>query len=62
MAIDIDTKKIIIEIDKKYIRPNEVDNLLGSSDKIYKKTKWKPQYKLDDIIQEMVEYEMNSDI
>ena len=29
-AIDIKTKKIIIKVNPKYFRPNEVDNLRGS--------------------------------
>jgi len=60
VGINIDTNKIIIEIDKKYIRPNEVNTLLGTSNKIRRVSKWKPVYTLDKIIEEMINYEKHS--
>ena len=33
----------IIEVDKKYFRPSEVDNLLGESKKVFKELGWKPK-------------------
>ena len=33
----------VIKIDKKYFRPNEVDNLVGNSSKAKKILNWKPK-------------------
>ena len=52
-----DLGKCIIECDKKYFRPLEVDTLLGDSSKARKELKWKPKYKINDLVKEMVYYE-----
>ncbi len=57
IAIDKKTKKIIIKIDKKYFRPGEVDFLKGDYSKARKLLKWKPKYRSDDLINDMIEYE-----
>tara|TARA_B100000768_G_C11263941_1_gene370127 strand:- start:114 stop:1163 length:1050 start_codon:yes stop_codon:yes gene_type:complete len=57
IAVDKNTKKIIIKIDKKYFRPGEVDFLKGDYSKAKKLLKWKPKYKSDDLINDMIEYE-----
>ena len=44
----------IIEVDKKYFRPSEVDNLLGESKKAFKELGWKPKISLNDLIKEML--------
>ena len=49
--------KCIIECDKKYFRPLEVDTLLGDARKAKKELKWKPKYKINDLVKEMVYYE-----
>ena len=57
IAIDKNSKKTIIKIDKKYFRPGEVDFLKGDFSKAKKLLKWKPKYKSDDLINDMIEYE-----
>ena len=57
IAIDKDSKKIIIKIDKKYFRPGEVDFLKGDYSKAKKLLKWKPKYKSDDLINDMIKFE-----
>ena len=57
IAVDKNTKKVIIKIDKKYFRPGEVDFLKGDYTKAKKLLKWKPKYKSDDLINDMIEYE-----
>ena len=57
IAIDKNTKKTIIKIDKKYFRPGEVDFLKGNYNKAKKLLKWKPKYKSDDLINDMIKYE-----
>ncbi len=43
--------------DKKYFRPNEVDNLLGDFSKAKKKLGWKPEKNINDLVLEMIEHE-----
>jgi GDPmannose 4,6-dehydratase len=47
----------IIECDKKYFRPLDVNNLLGDASKARKKLKWKPKKNLNSLIDEMIESE-----
>jgi GDPmannose 4,6-dehydratase len=51
--------KIIIEIDKKYFRPSEVDSLKGDFRLARKELKWKPRYKVLDLVKDMVVQELN---
>ncbi len=55
---DKDSKKKIIKIDKTYLRPLEVDNLLGNSNKARKELKWKPKYNIKSLLKEMIKKEM----
>jgi GDPmannose 4,6-dehydratase len=50
----------IIECDKTYYRPLEVDTLLGSSKKARKELNWKPKYNIKSLVKEMVEAELNN--
>jgi len=49
--------RTIIEIDKRYFRPTEVDYLLGDATKARKLLNWKPSHTLDSLISEMIKYE-----
>ena len=51
---------VIIACDKSYYRPLEVNTLLGSSKKAYKKLKWKPKTKVKELIKEMVNEELKN--
>ena len=59
-GIDQNNKKIIVEIDKKYFRPSEVDFLKGDFSKAKKLLKWKPIYKTDDLIEDMISSELEN--
>ena len=50
-----DTKKIVIKIDPRYFRPCEVEQLLGDSQKAFKKLNWTPKLTLESLIEEMIE-------
>jgi len=50
--------QIVIRIDPEYFRPSEVDALLGDSTKAREKLGWKPQYDIDDILNDMVLHEI----
>ena len=49
--------KAIIEIDKKYFRPTEVNSLLGSAIKARRILKWKPRINLQMLIKDMISHE-----
>ena len=57
-AINIENKKIIIECKKRYFRPVEVDFLKGNAQKAKKLLKWSPKTSIDDLIDEMIQYEL----
>ncbi len=50
-----DTNEVVIRIDKRYFRPTEVEQLLGDSQKAFKKLGWVPKISLEQMIDEMIE-------
>ena len=56
---DTGTKKNIIFIDKNYIRPLDVNTLLGNASKARKKLSWKPKTNINQLIEEMILEELN---
>jgi GDPmannose 4,6-dehydratase len=50
-------KRCIIEIDKKYFRPTEVNSLKGNSEKARRILGWKPKTGIKSLIKEMVNFE-----
>ena len=50
----------IIECDKSYYRPLEVDTLLGDSKKAKKILNWKPKTSIEMLVKEMVDFELNN--
>ena len=50
---------VIIECDKSYFRPLDVNTLLGDSRKARKKLKWKPKVNIEMLIKEMILAELN---
>ena len=50
----------IIECDKNYLRPLDVNTLLGNAKKARKKLKWKPMMNINTLINEMIEFEYKS--
>ena len=53
------TKKDIILVDKSYIRPLDVNTLLGNASKARRELNWKPQINIHKLIDEMITEEMN---
>ena len=47
----------IVECDKEYYRPLEVDTLLGDARKARKELKWKPKINIEMLVKEMVSSE-----
>jgi GDPmannose 4,6-dehydratase len=50
----LENGQCIIECDKRYFRPAEVDQLLGNPSKAKKELKWKPKISFKDLVKEMV--------
>jgi len=56
---DLVSKKDIILIDRNYIRPLDVNTLLGNAAKARKQLAWKPKINIDQLIDEMILNEVN---
>ena len=50
--------KCIVACDKEYFRPLEVDTLLGDSRKARRELKWKPKISIQDLVNEMVNFDL----
>lgn len=49
----------VIAVDEKYFRPTEVDLLIGDATKALNKLGWKPEYKLQDLVDDMMKSDIN---
>ena len=52
-------KKIIIKVDKKYFRPNEVHYLRGSPKKAQRKLNFKPKYNFLTLVKDMIDEDLH---
>ena len=58
-GIDVQTNRVLIEVDPKYFRPCEVDQLLGDPTKAKTKLGWSPtKTSFNQLIKKMVEHDM----
>ena len=58
-GIDVKTGKVLVEVDPKYFRPAEVDQLLGDPSKAKKVLGWNPQKtSFEQLVHIMVEHDM----
>lgn len=57
-GVDKKTNKVIIEIDKNYYRPAEVDFLIGDYSKAKKNLGWKPKVSFKQLIAQMIEADL----
>ena len=48
----------IVAVDRNYFRPTEVDLLIGDATKAKQKLGWQPKYTLQEMIKEMVDYDL----
>ena len=51
--------KPVIECDKKYLRPLDVNTLLGNAKKARKELKWSPTVNIKKLVKEMVSFELS---
>lgn len=59
-GIDKKTGKTLIDVDKKYFRPAEVDFLIGDSAKAQKELGWRPKVNFKKLVKIMVEYDLSN--
>ena len=58
-GIDVKTGKVLVEVDPKYFRPAEVDQLLGDPTKARTKLGWNPRKtSFPELVRIMVEHDM----
>lgn len=50
--------KVLVQIDKHYFRPLEVDHLIGDSTRIQNDLGWKPLITFEQLVQEMVNHDL----
>tara|TARA_Y100001958_G_C21189933_1_gene518268 strand:- start:14 stop:1054 length:1041 start_codon:yes stop_codon:yes gene_type:complete len=60
IGFDKRTKKILVKIDPRYYRPNELNFLRGDSRKARKVLGWRPRKKFKDLVKEMVENDLEN--
>ncbi len=56
-AVDLNWEEYIVS-DDKYLRPNEVNHLLGDSSKARKKLNWEPKVNFEDLVKMMVNHDL----
>ena len=49
-----------VVLDEKYLRPEELEDLKGDSTKLQEKLGWKPRYTFEEMINEMIDYELQT--
>ncbi len=57
-GIDVETGKVIVEVDPRYFRPTEVDLLIGDATKARTQLGWAPKHSLDELVHDMVESDL----
>jgi GDPmannose 4,6-dehydratase len=57
-GVDASTGKILVEVDRRYFRPTEVDLLIGDPSKIRQRIGWRHRICFEDLVREMVEADL----
>jgi len=58
---DLNTGKLMVEVDAKYFRPAEVEFLWGDSSLAKKELNWQAETSLEQLVHIMVDYDLNND-
>lgn len=53
VGFDVRTHRTVVVVDSKYIRPAEVDRLIGDPSKAKRELGWSPEYSFDDLVEDM---------
>lgn len=54
-AIPLQPGEVVVEVDKRYFRPTEVDLLIGDASKAKTKLGWSARYTVNELVKEMVD-------
>ncbi|NQY54186.1 MAG: GDP-mannose 4,6-dehydratase [Campylobacteraceae bacterium] len=54
----VEIGKVVVSVDREYFRPTEVDLLLGDPTKAETKLGWKREYKLEELVNDMMESDL----
>lgn len=57
---DVKTGKLLVQVDEKYFRPSEVDNLLGDYSKAKEVLGWEPTVKFKELVKIMMEFDRDN--
>ncbi len=57
-GIDKKSGRVMVDVDPKFLRPAEVDKLIGDSSKARKKLGWEPRISCDELVRIMVESDL----
>ncbi|MDA9655125.1 GDP-mannose 4,6-dehydratase [Pelagibacteraceae bacterium] len=60
IGTDVKNGKQLIQVDKRYFRPTEVDYLEGDASKAREQLKWSPKILFKEMVSEMVQSDINS--
>ncbi len=55
---DSDSGQVIVEVNRKYFRPTEVETLLGDPSKAKRELGWEPKISLEEMIREMMNHDL----
>ncbi len=58
VGVDLDTGKTIVQVDPRYFRPAEVEQLLGNPEKAYKELGWKATTTVKELVNMMVDADL----
>jgi len=56
--INNNKKELLIKVDKRYFRPNEVHYLKGDARKAFKKLRFKPKFNFKDLVEDMIKHDL----
>jgi GDPmannose 4,6-dehydratase len=59
VGVDDKDGEVLIEVDKRYFRPTEVDTLIGDASKARQQLGWRPQVSFKELVADMVQSDLN---
>ena len=57
-GIDAKSERTLVEVDKRYFRPTEVDILIGDASKAREKLRWQPRTTFNELVDEMMKADL----
>ena len=60
-GLDAKSGKVLVEVDPKYFRPTEVDQLIGDASKARRVLGWEPRTRFAEVVRMMVEHDLENE-